>query len=173
MITWDSVFSFMRIRIRSKFGYSALALLCDKNPIQVDARIAKLLEMSADINTQDNIFKATPLMCAIQNKNIHRTKLLLDKGADIEKMDIRNETALFKAVTSDNLELIKLLVDKGANIEKINSYGQTVLFVSMSMKKISIAKLLISHGATLILLDTKEYLWYITFSTIFMTFQEQ
>lgn len=85
--------------------------------------VAKLLAAGARVNTVDHAAPghppvfwegATPLMVAARGRKLEVVKLLLDKGADPEKRDEKDETVLIHAIRSGSEELAILLLDNGA-----------------------------------------------------------
>jgi ankyrin repeat protein len=54
-------------------------------------------------------------------------KLLLDKGADVNRADLAGVTALHVAAREGNLELIQLLVDRGTKLDRKDEYDKTPL----------------------------------------------
>jgi len=62
-------------------------------------------------------------------------KLLLDKGADVNKKTDIGETALMTASYGGNVEVVKLLLAKGADINVKNSKGETALMIAKDKGK--------------------------------------
>ncbi len=58
-------------------------------------------------------------MFAVQNKNTHLAKFLLQNKADINKQDVDGFTALSIAIDSDNLEICRLLLEFNPEIKVI------------------------------------------------------
>jgi uncharacterized protein len=54
-------------------------------------------------------------------------KLLLDKGADVNRADLAGVTVLHVAAREGELDLIKLLVDRGAKLDRKDEYDKTPL----------------------------------------------
>ena len=46
-------------------------------------------------------------------------KLLLDKGADVNRVDMHGKTLLTNAAGKGHFEMVKLLLDKGADVSWI------------------------------------------------------
>lgn len=74
----------------------------------------------------------TPLMTAVKNNNMEITKMLIEKGADVNDITINSrESAIFFAVNNDNIEIVKLLISKGADVNMVNAYAQTPLTIAV------------------------------------------
>lgn len=68
----------------------------------------------------------TPLCLAVFRCNVATTSLLLDLGADVNKVGSWFGTPLMCAITFGNLELVKLLIRRGAGLEYADENGDMV-----------------------------------------------
>jgi uncharacterized protein len=86
-------------------------------------RIAKyLIRHGADINAiSENDFNQTPLLFAINFKNIKTAKLLIRLGADVNQGDLFGVSPLTYALEIQSKELVKYLVQHGAILEPNSS----------------------------------------------------
>jgi len=91
-----------------------------------------LLEKKAAVNPHSGDFHETPLHCAIKqgcgdrsraSKNVSR--LLLEKGVDIEAHDIETNPPLHLAAEWSVEKLVQILLDSGADIEAQDCTGST------------------------------------------------
>ncbi|KAI6755752.1 unnamed protein product [Fusarium graminearum] len=89
----------------------------------------------------------SPLHTSAMHGNAESTRLLLEKGADIEAKDKTGWTALLIAATFSNHETLKLLLEKGADIEAKDKYGWTALLIAARFSKHKILELLLEKGA--------------------------
>ena len=81
-----------------------------------------------DLNQTATMMLNTPLITAIESKNIPIVKLLVSMGADINKANKIGNTPLIIATERSNIEIVKILVSNGADINKANNYnGNTPL----------------------------------------------
>lgn len=73
----------------------------------------------------------TPLMAAARKPDhsdgYDRASLLIEKGAKLDAVNDKGETALMLAAGAGNEKLVKLLLDKGADAQKKNGAGETVM----------------------------------------------
>jgi len=73
----------------------------------------------------------TPLMAAARKPDhsdgYDRAALLMDKGAKLDAVNDKGETALMLAAGAGNEKLVKLLIEKGADVNKKNGAGETVM----------------------------------------------
>ncbi|KAB0795933.1 hypothetical protein PPYR_09994 [Photinus pyralis] len=95
-----------------------------------------------DVN-QCNVFSATFLMAACRTENDGVVRWLLDKGADINAVDLGNLSALFHRVKSNRSKLIKFLKTKGANVNIQDGYGNTPLLYSIKKSNWNMVNLLV------------------------------
>ncbi|KAF5694686.1 hypothetical protein FDENT_814 [Fusarium denticulatum] len=70
--------------------------------------------------------QGSPLCLAVFRCNGATTRLLLDLGADVNKVGCWFGTPLMCAITFGNLELVKLLVRRGAGLEYADENGEMV-----------------------------------------------
>ncbi|MCW8838680.1 MAG: ankyrin repeat domain-containing protein [Thiovulaceae bacterium] len=78
-----------------------------------------------NINIQHEKYGWTLLHMAIRRDEREMVKYLLDKGADINKVDGVGWTPLMEAIMDDMPELCKTLVDAGADKTIVNKRGVT------------------------------------------------
>lgn len=125
-------------------------------------RIDQLLQEGVDIDSKHPKYGTTPLMWAAQNSggtsSLETVKLLLDRGADINRQSKLGTTALIMASEqsgpngNSNIETVKLLLDRGAdvNYQPITT-RYTALMVagwkSNSTSSLETVKLLLKYGA--------------------------
>ncbi|HLW76618.1 MAG TPA: ankyrin repeat domain-containing protein [Bryobacteraceae bacterium] len=72
---------------------------------------------------------ASPLMCAVTERNADAVKALLDAGADANLKDIRGMNALMLAVATDHetLEIVTMVLAKTSDRKAADKYQQTAL----------------------------------------------
>ena len=88
------------------------------------------------------------LLYEIQEGNIDKVKLLLDKGVDINAKGSIGWFPLLLAYKKNRVDIMKLLLDKGADTElTFKPYGFTILADAIHNYKDTMAKLLIEKGA--------------------------
>ena len=75
------------------------------------------------------------------------SKLLVNKGADVNAEDISGGTALMRAAYKGKLDVAQLLIKKGADLNAKDAKGRTALSIAVYNGEIGIAKLLIENGA--------------------------
>lgn len=104
---------------------------------------------------KDNIdFQAangnTALMAAVQQSNssqgYDRANLLINKGAKLDMLNNKGETALMLAAGAGNEKLVELLMEKGADAKKKNGAGETVMSYANRAGNKDSVKLLESMG---------------------------
>ena len=89
----------------------------------------------------------TLLHLAISRQNIEAMKVLIKKGASLERKDKSSATSLHHALLYKNLEIIKLLVENGANLNAKNQFNDTPLIRAIEMGHIDIVDYLIKQNA--------------------------
>ena len=93
-------------------------------------------------------WKRTPLHRSCEEGKLKIVKLLLEKGADFDRLDNDNESPLFVAC-GKNLSIVKLLIEKGAKTNTRDKYNMTPLYKAAENGRIKIVKYLVSLGVDL------------------------
>jgi ankyrin repeat protein len=89
----------------------------------------------------------TPLIAAVQGGQYEAVKLLISRGADVNKRMKRGQTALMFASYYGHTELVKLLLASGADVNT-DFEGDTALSWAKQQGHAEIVSLLIATGAT-------------------------
>ena len=112
----------------SNDGFTPLSLATFFN--QTD--IAKfLITKGADPNlSAKNPSKVNALHSAVAKENIELCELFIEKGVDVNAIQMDGVTALHSAVHRNNLSMTKLLVKNGANISLKMKNGDTALLIA-------------------------------------------
>jgi hypothetical protein len=94
------------------------------------------------------------------NLNEKFVRLLLERGADIERIGLYRDTTLSRAVSSffenEPLSVIQSLLDHGANIEARGNRENTQLHCAIIFEKLAIAQVPIDSGANINTVNSKE-----------------
>jgi len=69
----------------------------------------------------------TPLLIAVQQRDLRKTRLLLDAGAQANAADSRGLTALMLAASADRIEIVQELLARSADVNAKDKKGFTVL----------------------------------------------
>ncbi len=88
--------------------------------------LTKLLEKKVDVNTIYGDGQ-TPLLLAINKKNLYAVEVLLNAGAHINYQNDKGVSALMKALQKENVPIVKLLLEKDADINLIDKDGRRAL----------------------------------------------
>ena len=124
--------------------------------------IEKLLIVGANINIRDNN-GYNALLYAISKNNMQIAKFLIDHGAKLENVDVRDDkgrTPLMRAMIAsveiynhrkkrEIIENIEMLLQAGADINITDNYGNNALSYAISKNNREIVQFLIDHGANL------------------------
>ncbi len=107
-----------------------------------------LLVNGANPNLIDSSSLKSPLMLALENKNLEISELLLYFGAD-PNLSIADVSPLLHSIANNaDSSLIKLLLKYNADPNKENSLGYSPLLLSILYDNLSLGKLLIENGAS-------------------------
>lgn len=92
-----------------------------------DMEILKKELADKNINTQDPIFKVTPLNWAVLNNQTEIVKFLIKQGADVNKSNSDGSTPLHSALFLGRYKETQLLLEQKADLKQKNSYGASAL----------------------------------------------
>jgi ankyrin repeat protein len=101
------------------------------------------LEDGAEINQTGIGYGATPLSMALAGGHLEASKLLIEKGANVNAIVDGGGNLLFFIAPSGKEDLVELLLKNGAKVNHKNKYGDTPLDEAADEK---IADLLRKHG---------------------------
>jgi hypothetical protein len=80
-------------------------------------------------------------------------RLLLDRGADVERHDVDGRSALLWACMRGHLQMVRLLVERGADMESSSHDGRTGLMWACATDHEPIVQLLLSYGVAIRRMD--------------------
>ncbi|KAJ8728142.1 hypothetical protein PYW08_016527 [Mythimna loreyi] len=105
--------------------------------------VSYLLDLGSPVDPMDDT-NSTPLMLASAAGRVDVVKLLIYKGADINKKTmIRKQSPLHYACSKGHLELAKLLIDFGADVNAADVTGATPLQRAAAQGRSAIVALLL------------------------------
>jgi ankyrin repeat protein len=111
--------------------------------------IRMLLDNKADVNYQAANGN-TALIAAAGSSDLSqaydKVSLLVDRGANLNTVNKRGETALMLATAAANEKVVKLLIDKGADTQLKNGAGESVMSYANRRNNKSVSSLLESSG---------------------------
>ena len=85
----------------------------------------------AELNSRDMLGN-TALIYTASNNNFEGTKKLIEKGADLNIFNAKNESALFLSIVYRNENIFNLLLDNNAAIADIDKKGNNILHKMIS-----------------------------------------
>lgn len=83
---------------------------------------------------------------AAQHGHVEIIKLLVERGASVEALDLEGMTPLFYAAHGGQLEALKYLVSAGANPSHLEGQGRSALYWAANVGQIEVLKLLLQLG---------------------------
>jgi len=76
----------------------------------------------------------TPLLITVRQRDLGKTRLLLDAGAQVNTADAQGYTPLMWAAIEDDLEIVQELLARGADVNAKDEKGFTVLEIAGGKK---------------------------------------
>ncbi|KAF0121333.1 MAG: polysaccharide deacetylase [bacterium] len=111
-------------------------------------QVKALLDSGANIHEAGGDPSLTPLNWAIAYRHFDTAKLLIERGADVNRVGYIY-TPLIHAVQAGDIAFISLLIEKGANVNQSDGLGITPLMWAAHDRKTAIVYLLLEKGADL------------------------
>ncbi|KAH3734588.1 ankyrin repeat and SOCS box protein 8-like [Dreissena polymorpha] len=134
------------VNIHDERGCSALWHAVDQNDYEMMK--AMLISKTADVNKCDNTSKLTPLHIAAMKGNVKMSSLLIQRGADVDRVQLRGSTALVLACRSANYDTVRILLLNGADPNHVGFNGHNVISTALqSTTDTRIPKMLLVCGA--------------------------
>ena len=137
-------------RIKGELRRS-LSIACAEGNLSA---VSELLNSGVDVNQGTSADPATradpatPLLNACFFGHLEIARLLLDKGADVNRTNSEGVTLLHYVADKGNLEMATMLLDYGCDVDRANSYGLTALHSACESDRPEVIKLLLEHGAS-------------------------
>ncbi|XP_043510957.1 fibronectin type 3 and ankyrin repeat domains protein 1-like [Frieseomelitta varia] len=91
------------------------------------------------------------------SKNPELLQVLLKKGADLQKVDIRGWSCLQYAIVGERPTNVKFLLDSGVYINQKDAQGRTPLMISVYRSNFHILSILLDHGADVNVRDNRSF----------------
>lgn len=92
--------------------------------------IENIIKSGGDVNTHNNL-EQTPITVALAQRNIDLVKLLMDSGAETQKMTGGENILYYSYNKKVPLEIIKKLLENGSDINSTDSEGNNLLLKAL------------------------------------------
>ena len=137
----------LELMSNAKPGYKAVHVAAVKGNIAV---METLLALGANVNEQTDIENLAPLHLVAMEGHAPMTRLLLQKGADVQSKTWMHEQPIHHACMNGCLEVVRILLDHGATINCTNRCGNQPLHHTTDWREQpDMINILVSNGANL------------------------
>lgn len=103
-----------------------------------------LLDNGINVDVEDDSGCSPLIRLASMNGSVDVARILVENGADVNKVDKFRKSSLMAAAVNGNLALVELLVENGANLHAENEYGKTAVDFAKSFGRKEVAAYLTS-----------------------------
>ena len=132
-----------------------------ENKICLDARNGNLKGLQntienhgLNVNYCQDDFGRTPLSYAAEQNHFNVTEYLVNKGANLDIMDLDGRTLLFYPVIYGHFEMIKFLVGHGTDLSIKDQFGRTLISCASERGHLDVVKFLVGKGVDIDARDT-------------------
>lgn len=134
-----------------------LILLCKKHGVEVwEYPVFMRSFNKLNINGQSGK-GVTPIIKAIQDKQIGMLKVLIDLGADINKCDHEGISPINAAILYNNADIVRILTNSGVDVNKCDDHGDFPFIFAVVNQQPEMVKLLKELNANINILDKRGY----------------
>jgi hypothetical protein len=105
--------------------------------------IEKLLDEGADV---DMTQQRTALHAAAEQGNLEIVDLLIDRGANVNLMDIHGRVPMYVAIANHHPEVAMRLAEAGTDLGAVTTDGSTVLMAAVRAEDLELARWVLDHG---------------------------
>lgn len=135
-------------------GRSALSLAMANDALDAAKALLASPELKVDLrNAQDE----SPLMLAALRGQTDLVRLLIKRGADVNKTGWTPLHYACTGTTDHQLDIVKILLDENAYIDAESPNGSTPLMMAAMYGKTEVARLLLEEGADPTLANQKKF----------------
>ncbi|KAK1151855.1 B-cell lymphoma 3 protein [Acipenser oxyrinchus oxyrinchus] len=128
-------------------GQTAIHLACEHSQLDCLQEILGRSQDKLDLEAR-NYQGFTPLHIAVNNNGKDLLATLLNRGADIDAVDIKSgRSPLIHAVELNSLEMVNFLIEHGAHVNAQSYSGNTALHSASGRGLLDITRVLLKNGA--------------------------
>ena len=133
------------INSKTEDGWSALHMACQNN----HPNIVRIL-LAAGVDPEVTVWMndVTPCLIASSRGNYSIVKMLLRKGANVNRAEFNGMTALHKAARGGHAQCVKLLLSNGANVDPTSSNGETPAQLTIKESHRKVLRLLLEANCS-------------------------
>ena len=129
----------LSLNSRDEDGTPLLNIACRNRSFAV---VEWFLKNGADIDPVSEDRGYTPLMDAVWKGDLKISSLLIQKGADVNRMNKEGQTMIILAVGANRVDMCKLLVENGADVDVVDAMGMSAYGYARLFKKHNILEVL-------------------------------
>ncbi len=146
----DSCGEIMKIRYMIFFLLVFIVAGCSEQPDPAEQNAVPKTKSISEFQNADKIYDA-----ALQG-DIATVRSFLDKGFDVNRLDIEKRSLLMLAGFNGHTELCRMLIEKGAEVDVRDSNDRTALMFASTGPFVETVRLLLESGAEPNAVDKNE-----------------
>lgn len=134
----------MGVDAKDELGTMALSNAAEKGHAPL---VESLLARGTRVDFRPELGTDSPLLVAVEHRQAHIMKLLLDQGADHDRPNSRGRSPWSDAIMSGRSDIVEVFLKTGINIGMLLPSGYTPLTRAAQSGHDAVVKLLIEYGA--------------------------
>ena len=99
----------------------------------------------------------TPLLLAIESRNVRLVALLIDRGADVNQADRLGRTPLVMAANLAQAEAVQVLIAHGADVNAKQPKGPSPLMLAAEQDDVTLVEVILAAGADMGATDMSDW----------------
>ncbi|MBN1469396.1 MAG: ankyrin repeat domain-containing protein [Fusobacteriaceae bacterium] len=160
-VDWKNIYGQTVLEYAIKYGnLKTLKLIMDKKPDYGNTLIRAVFQnnvikvkefLDKGVSVEDKEFSEyiTPLMVAAFMNNKEIMKILIERGASIDKMSEYGKTPVLFAICNNSIDTLQFLISLGGDINSEGNNGKTPVMEACELNYPNILEILIQNGASL------------------------
>ncbi|KAG4254577.1 hypothetical protein FPRO03_06917 [Fusarium proliferatum] len=146
----DSRYGQTPLSLAAEMGHIGVVKVLCMNAINGNEDIIRvLIDAGSDMEARSSDRKKTTLHWAVFKHRVESTRLLLQRGAQVDSEDNLYGTALCYAAGEGHLDVVKLLLEYGADTELTSWHEEAPLTLAARRGHVDVVRLLLAYGANI------------------------
>ncbi|XP_051164882.1 putative ankyrin repeat protein RF_0580 [Leptopilina boulardi] len=140
-------YPFLNLHYPTKDLRTPLTIAIDRGDSQILQLIIDKVPTDLDSTLTQSCGKSALMHASYFSRNLEILQILLKKGVDLNKKDLRGWNCLYYAIVGRKIDNVDFLLKSGLNVNSSDVLGRTPLMISVFLSTFDIFILLLDNGA--------------------------